>query len=113
MSAISHGYTTPRIYRQPSLNIYDDISSGGKLLSNIGRKYVAPAAKYVGKEALKLTTKPLPTIGQGIGLAAGLGATFATGNPELAPYLGSAGAYAGDVAGKWAQKKINTAIDKL
>jgi hypothetical protein len=113
MSYITNGYNTPRIARQPSLNMYDDIRAGSKALSAFGKKYVVPAAKYAGKEALKLTTKPLPSIGTGIGLTAGTLASVAAGNPELLPYLGSAGGLAGREAGKYVQKKINRAIDAL
>lgn len=108
---------TSRIRTSPTLSMYDDITRGANVAlrgaSNIGRNYVLPAAKYAGKEALKLTTKPLPSIGTGVGLTAGTLASVAAGNPELLPYLGSAGGLAGREAGKWAQKKINKAIDAL
>lgn len=110
---ISRSYAPPRITRQPSLNMYDDIRKGEKALTAFGKKYVVPAAKYTGKELLKVPVKTLPTIGQGLGLAAGVGTTVATGNPELLPYLGTAGGYAGKKAGEWAKGKIEKAIDKL
>lgn len=108
---------TQRIRTNPTLSMYDDLYRGANVAlrgaSNIGKKYVLPAAKYAGKETLKLTTKPLPTIGTGIGLTAGTIASIAAANPELLPYLGSAGALAGREAGRFAQKKINKAIDAL
>ncbi len=108
---------TPRIRNSPTLSMYDDLYRGANTAlrgaSYIGRKYIAPAAKTAGKEALKLTTKPLPTIGTGLGLTAGTLASVAAGNPELLPYLGGAGALGGKAAGAWAQKRINKAIDAL
>ena len=114
---IHNGYPNQKIGRGPSFSMYDDISRGSRDLirgaERIGKEYVAPAAKYAGKELLKTTTAPLPTIGAGLGLTAGTLASVAAGNPELLPYLGSAGGLAGKYAGKWAQGKINKAIDKL
>lgn len=108
---------TSRIRTSPTLSMYDDITRGANIAlrgaSNIGKNYVLPAAKYAGKEALKLGTKPLPSIGTGLGLTAGTLASVAAGNPELLPYLGSAGGLAGREAGKYVQKKINRAIDAL
>ena len=108
---------TQRIRTSPTLSMYDDLYRGANVAlrgaSNIGKNYVLPAAKYAGKEALKLTTKPLPSIGTGVGLTAGTLASVAAGNPELLPYLGSAGGLAGREAGKYVQKKINKAIDAL
>lgn len=107
----------PKIRRSSSLNMYDNIARGSNIAlrgaSNIGKQYLLPAAKYAGKEALKLTTKPLPTIGTGLGLTAGTLASVAAANPELLPYLGSAGALAGREAGRYAQSRINKAIDAL
>ena len=113
MSAIARSYNPPRIVRPPTLNIYDDIRAGEKALSSFGKKYVVPAAKTAGKELLKVPGKALPVIGQGVGLTAGLGATYLTGNPELAPYLGGAGAFAGKKGGEYLKKKLDTAIDRL
>jgi hypothetical protein len=114
---ISNGYNNPRIVRSPSLNMYNDIYSGGTKLirgaEDVGKKYVLPALKTAGKETLKLTTKPLPTIGQGLGLTLGVGGAVLAQNPEIMPYLGGAGAFAGKKAGQWAEKEINKAIDKL
>lgn len=113
MSYITNGYNTPRIARQPSLNMYDDIRAGEKALSSFGKKYVAPAVKYAGKETLKLTTKPLPTIGSGLGAAAGIATSVATANPELLPIFSGVGAFEGEQIGRYAKKRINEAIDKL
>lgn len=110
---IHNGYIPPRITRSPTLNMYDDIRTGSKALSSFGKKYILPAAKTAGKELLKVPVKTLPTIGQGLGLAAGVAGTVATGNAELLPYLGTAGGYAGKKAGEWAKGKIERAIDKL
>lgn len=110
---IHNGYVAPRITRSPTLNMYDDIRAGEKALTSFGKKYVIPAAKTAGKELLKVPVKTLPTIGQGLGLAAGVGASVAAANPELLPYLGTAGGYAGKKLGQYAQGKIERAIDKL
>lgn len=67
------------------------------------------AARQVGRAA----TSQLKTLGQGVGLAAGIGASALTGQPELAPYLAAAGGLAGGEAGKYLQTRANKAIDKL
>lgn len=114
---IHNGYPNQKIGRGPSFSMYDDISRGTSNLirgaERVGKEYVLPAAKYAGKELLKTTTAPLPTIGTGLGLTAGTLASVAAGNPELLPYLGSAGGLAGKMAGEYAKKKINKAIDSL
>lgn len=110
---IQRSYNQPRITRSPTLNMYDDIKAGEKALTSFGKKYVVPAAKTVGKEILKVPLKTLPTIGQGVGLAAGVGATALSGNPELLPWLGTAGGYAGKKGGEYLKKAGERAIDKL
>ena len=106
---ISNGYNNPRIVRSPSLNMYEDIYSGGsKLLRSAGQ-----AGEYLAKETLKYPAKQLPTIGKDIGAIGGTALSVAIDNPELTPFLADIGATSGKKLGKLAQKEINKAIDKL
>ncbi len=113
---MSRNFPQARVTRPNTLRLYDEITSGTE-------KYIKPAlsyagekamegAKYAGKEVLKGGTGLLPVVGQGLGLATGAGISAVT-NPELIPYLGSAGALAGKKAGQYAQKYLNKEIDKL
>lgn len=113
-----------RNYANPTISRPNTLSSGGDLRSgNTGtaaafrsvEQKIIPALTAVGKYGVKQLAKAgtatFKPIGQGVGLAAGVGATALTGNPELLPYLGSAGGYAGGKAGEYLQKKANKAIE--
>ena len=109
-----------RNYANPTISRPNTLSSGGDLRSgNTGtaaafrtvEKKVSAVGKYGVKQLAKAGTSTFKPIGQGLGLAAGVGATALTGNPELLPYLGSAGGYAGGKAGEYLQKKANKAIE--
>lgn len=117
---IHNGYEQPRILRPPSASMYDDVRKLENTGAYLTKNYIKPAvsavgqgAKYLGKETLKASTGIIPTIGSGVGLATGVGLSALAGNPELIPYLGSAGGYAGKRAGQYVQQKINRQIDKL
>lgn len=114
-----------RNYEQSAIGRPNTLSSGGNLRSDSSpsaqffrrvEKSVVPAITTVGKYGIKQLAKAgtstFKPIGQGLGLAAGVGATIATGNPELLPYLGSGGGYLGGKAGEYLKKKADKAIDK-
>lgn len=113
---MSRNYPQAKITRPNTLRLYDEIKSGTE-------KYIEPAlsyagekalegAKYAGKEVLKSGTGLLPVVGQGLGLATGAGISAVT-NPELIPYLGSAGALAGKKAGQYAKSYLDKKINQL
>lgn len=70
------------------------------------------AGLFAARQIAKAGTSQLKTLGQGVGLAAGIGASALTGQPELTPYLAAAGGLAGGEAGKYLQAKANKAIDR-
>jgi glycerol uptake facilitator-like aquaporin len=117
---IHNGYETPRILRPPSATIFDDVRKLENTGAYIGKNYIKPAVstvgqgvKFVGKEALKESTTGLPAIGTGLGVAGGIALSGLSANPELSPYLASAGGFAGKTVGKYVQQQINREIDKL
>jgi len=117
--SIARNYAQPQIGRPNTLssggNLRSDRSPGAQFFRRV-EKTAVPALKSVGKygvkQLAKAGTSTFKPIGQGIGLAAGVGATLATGNPELLPYLGSAGGYLGGKAGEALKKRADKAIDK-
>jgi hypothetical protein len=116
---ISRNYATQSIGRPNTLssggNLRSDSSPSAQFFRRV-EKSVVPALTSVGKygvkQLAKAGTSTFKPIGQGLGLAAGVGATALTGNPELLPYLGSAGGYAGGKAGEYLKKKADKAIDR-
>jgi len=66
------------------------------------------AARQVGRAA----TSQLKTLGQGAGIAAGIGAAALAGQPELLPYAAGLGGLAGGEIGKRFQESANKAIDR-
>ncbi len=113
-----------RNYEQTKIGRPNTLSSGGNLSSDSSpsaqffrrvEKSVVPAVTTLGKYAVKgiakTGTATLPVIGQGLGLATGVGVSALT-NPELIPYLGTGGAMLGKKGGQYLQTKANKAIDK-
>ena len=117
--SIARNYAQPQIGRPNTLSSGGDLRSGNTGTASTFRRVertVIPALKSVGKygvkQLAKAGTSTFKPIGQGIGLAAGVGATALTGNPELLPYLGSAGGYLGGKAGEALKKRTDKAIDR-
>jgi len=116
---ISRNYGPSKINRPSTLDSAGNIRDlGGNISQGIRSvaKTVAPAARtagiYLAKEAAKTGTSVLPTIGKGVGLAAGVGLSALTGNLETLPYLGAGGAYLGSKGGKYLQEEANKSINK-
>lgn len=114
-----------RNYANPTISRPNTLSSGGDLRSgNTGtaaafrtvEQKILPALTSVGKfgvkQLAKAGTATFKPIGQGIGLAAGVGASALAANPELIPYLGTGGAYFGGKAGEALKQRADRAIDK-
>lgn len=116
---MSRNYANQTINRPNTLVSGGDLYSGstgtGATFRNVEQK-ILPAVKSIGKfgikELAKEGTSTFKPIGQAAGLAAGVGATALTGNPELLPYLGATGSFIGKGLGGYVQKKADEAIDK-
>lgn len=116
---ISRNYNAPTIGRPNTLssggNLRSDNSSSAQFFRRV-EKSAVPALKSVGKYGLKqlghAATSTFKPIGQGVGLAAGVGASALAANPELLPYLGTAGGYLGGKAGEALKKRADRAIDR-
>lgn len=117
--SIQRNYPDAKIDRPAPMSPAGNLRSGSGPTATAFRtveKAVIPALTSVGKygvkQLAKAGTSTFKPIGQGIGLAAGVGATALTGNPELLPYLGSAGGYLGGKAGEALKKRADKAIDR-
>lgn len=117
--SISRNYANPTIGRPTPMSPAGNLRSGSTPTATAFRtveKTVVPALKSVGKYGLKqlghAATSTFKPIGQGVGLAAGVGASALAANPELLPYLGTAGGYLGGKAGEALKKRADRAIDK-
>lgn len=117
--SISRNYATQTIGRPNTLSSGGDLRSGRGPTATAFRtveKTVIPALTSVGKYGIKQLAKAgtstFKPIGQGIGLAAGVGASALAANPELIPYLGTGGAYLGGKAGEALKKRADKAIER-
>lgn len=117
--SISRNYAPQTIGRPNTLssggNLRSDNSSSAQFFRRV-EKTAVPALKSVGKYAAKgiakTGTSTLKTLGQGVGLAAGIGAASLAGQPELLPYAAALGGTLGGEAGKYLERKANRAIDR-
>jgi hypothetical protein len=114
-----------RNYAPPAIDRPNTLVSGGNLRSattptaNLFRTVESKALPALRSTALfgarqlgRAATGSLKTLGQGVGMTAGIGAAALTGQPELLPYAAAAGGVLGGEAGKYLQSKANKAIDK-
>lgn len=114
-----------RNYEPAKIGRPETMVSGGNLASmgtGVARgfrtveKNLLPAARSAGlfaaRQVGRAATSQLKTLGQGVGLAAGIGASVLTGQPELTPYLAAAGGVVGGEIGKRFQESANKAIDR-
>lgn len=115
--SIARNYDPLKIGRPNTLVGNDNIRSPSGTAFRLVEKRIVPALKSTGKYAVrgiaKAGTSTFKTLGQGLGLTAGTGLAVATGQPELAPFLATAGGIAGGELGKYYQKKADKAIDKF
>lgn len=116
---IQRNFDNATIGRPQTLVSGGNLSSLGTGVSNTFRRVessVLPAARSAGlfaaRQLGRAATSQLKTLGQGAGIAAGIGAAALTGQPELLPYAAGLGGLAGGEAGKYLQTKANKAIDR-
>lgn len=116
---IQRNYEPQRISRPQTLVSGGNIASLGTGVAKGFRtveQNLLPAARSAGlfaaRQIGRAATSQLKTLGQGAGIAAGIGAAALTGQPELLPYAAAAGGLAGGEAGKYLQASANKAIDR-
>lgn len=116
---ISRNYGSQTINRPNTLVSGGDLRSAGTGVAQGFRRVeqaAIPALRSTGlfaaRQLGRAATGSLKTLGQGLGMTAGIGAAALTGQPELLPYAAAAGGVLGGEAGKYLQTQANKAIDK-